>query len=254
MSELLDRNVELQVWNGVEKILGNDDSGHGLSHVKRVQTMSLWFASDVDEPVSLAVVSLAALLHDVDDYKIVGRKQSKKLSNAIEIMNNIGIDESTQRTVREIIASMGYGRALRGIRPTTLEGRIVSDADMCDAIGAGGIIRCLQYAVSSKGSGVVFNQNAWPIIDITADQYNKFGTTGHNDSFINHFFEKLLRLKDMMMTKPGYQEAVTRDKQMVAFLSGFFREENAPEWSGLLEKYLNQRRNYVSGQGLNSQK
>lgn len=88
--------------------------------------------------VDLTVVSLAAQLHDVDDYKLVGKEQSERQANATEIMNSVGIDEVTQSKVRDIIANMGYSKSLKGIRPTTIEGKLVSDADMCDALGAGG--------------------------------------------------------------------------------------------------------------------
>ena len=241
MSEFLSRDVESQVLSDVRKVLGDDDSGHGIDHIERVWVMSKRFANQISEPVDINIVILAALLHDVDDYKLVGRERSRLQANAIEIMNNVGIDEVTQLAVRVIIANMGYSTALKGIRPTTIEGKIVSDADMCDAIGVGGIVRCLQYAVSSKGSGVIFDSNAWPTIDITADQYNQFDATRHNDSFVNHFFEKLLKLKGIMLTEPGLNEATIRDEQMVTFLQEFFREENATKWSKMLETYLNQR-------------
>lgn len=142
----------------------------------------------------------------------------------------------------EIIASMGYSKALRGVRPKSLEGQIVSDADMCDAIGINGAMRSLVYALSDKGNKRVFDPSVWPDVELGADKYNVDGGTTHDtDGFINHFFEKLLKLKAMMLTEPGKQEAAVRDGAMVQLLRHYFREQNTPEWSDFLEKYLAKR-------------
>ena len=236
----IDNTLDI-VWHKVEEILGRDDSGHDMSHIRRVHGMAMDFADGIAEPVDKITVELSALLHDVDDYKLVGREQAEHLTNAQRVMDLVSVDDGVQLAVRDIIANMGYRKSLSGIRPTTIEGKIVSDADMCDAIGASGVVRALSYAVSSKGSGVVFDRAVWPIVDITAGQYNSSGNSHSTDSFINHFFEKLLKIKSMMMTEPGRAEAAIRDEQMVSFLRSFFREEQAPEWSEFLEKYIASR-------------
>jgi len=240
MTGELDGSIRHAVWQGVERCLGTDGSGHGVDHVERVYELSMRFCDHYPD-VGREVVALSAMLHDVDDYKLVGRDKAMRLQNATEIMESVGIDEQMQVAVRGIVATMGYSKVLRGIRPSTLEGAIVSDADMCDAIGANGITRALMYAVSDKGSGVVFDRNIFPLINLTADQYNGDGTTRRRDSFINHFFEKLLKVKGLMMTEPGQQEAVERDGLMVDFLDLYFREQDAPEWSRLLEDYIARR-------------
>ncbi len=242
MSKISSPELQDEVWRRVTEILGGDDSGHGTDHVKRVQTMALRFASETSEPVNITVVSLAAQLHDVDDYKLVGREQAEKLTNTTEIMKAVELDEATQRTVRDIVANMGYSKALKGIRPTTIEGMIVSDADMCDSMGASGIIRALTYAVSSIGSGVIFDPRCKPNMCMTAEKYNVHGTLCDNDSFVNFFFEKMLKLKGMMLTDPGRAEAQKRDELMVDFLRQYFYEENVPEWSDLLDEYLAERK------------
>lgn len=223
MTEKISEERFKQVIDKVSDVLGADDSGHGIDHVMRVHDMSVRFASTVPEDVDDDVVRLAALLHDVDDYKLVGKKQSGLQNNAVEIMSSVGIDSKMQITVKNIIANMGYSKSLRGVRPAIVEGKIVSDADMCDAIGASGVIRALTYAMSDKGSGVIFNRQQWPAINITAEQYNVTGNTHDTDNFINHFFEKLLKLKGMMMTQPGRKEASVRDQQMIDFLRSYFR-------------------------------
>lgn len=165
-----------------------------MDHIERVEAMTMRFCEHFGADVDYDIARLAALLHDVDDYKPVGLAKGRNglFENAVMIMRDAGIDDATQTAVKEIIATIGYSKALRGIRPTALEGQIVSDADMCDAIGVTGAMRALQYAVSDKGSGVVFDARVWPDVNIGADRYNANGSTHEGDSFVNHFFEKCL--------------------------------------------------------------
>jgi len=221
----------------VEKLLGNDDSGHDTEHIQRVATLADQIAKRT-EAVSRGLVRAIALLHDVDDYKLVGKEAADSMANTSRIMAAASIGEVTQEEIRDAIMNMGYSKSLKGIRPKTPEGKVASDADLCDAIGAIGIVRCLQYAVSSRGSGVVFDPGVWPNTQITAEEYNAKGSTHDTDSFINHFFERLLYARDLMQTKAGYEEACVRHDEMVNFLRAFFREHNQPEWSEFLENYL----------------
>ena len=225
-----------EVKKSVFELLDKEDSGHGVDHVLRVYNLALEFAKL--EGANPLIVGLAALLHDVDDYKIVGKEQALKLTNTRNIMNKNFVSKDIQLQVIEIIKNMGYSNYLKGVRPHTLEGMIVSDADMCDAIGANGIIRSVIYAVSSKGNGVIFNKNIFPNINITALEYNNLGTTYDTDNAINHFFEKLLKLSNLMMTKSGISESLKRQEIMIQFLEEFFREENVSDWSNFLKIYL----------------
>lgn len=223
---------------GVVDCLGGDDSGHGMDHIDRVEAMTMRFCEHYNGVVNADIARLAALLHDVDDYKLIGRHKADRLANTAVIMDRAGIDSDLQQAVKDIIITIGYGKALAGVRPDTLEGKIVSDADMCDASGVTGVVRALQYAVSNKGSGVVFDPSVWPDVAIGADRYNADGNTHEGDSFINYFFEKMFRLKGMMLTEPGVREATVRDAVMVDILRHYFREQNTPEWSEFLEKYI----------------
>lgn len=218
------------------ELLSGDSSGHGADHVLRVYDLALKFAET--EGANQEIVALAVLLHDVDDYKLFGKESSENLTNAKKIMSSTNINNNTQEAVLDIIRTMGYSKYLKGIRPTSLEGKIVSDADMCDAIGANGIVRNIVYAVSGKGSGIIFDKNTYPNVDITHEQYNSGKENHSTNSAINHFFEKLLKLKDLMMTESGKKEAIERQQIMVDFLKHFFKEENAPEWIVFLEKFL----------------
>lgn len=226
----------------VRDCLGSDSSGHDMSHIERVEALTTQFAGQENlsnEDVMLA--QAAALLHDVDDYKLVGKENADALTNATKIMEHAGFDDEMIIPVKGIIASIGYSKALKGVRPNTLPGKIVSDADMCDAIGANGIVRSIVYAVSDKGNGVIFDKNKKPIANMTAEQYNSNGTTHDTDSAINHFFEKLLRLKGMMLTESGKREAERRDAVMVTFLRQYFNEQNLPDWQRYLESFLIKR-------------
>lgn len=226
-----------RIRDDVSDLLHHDDSGHDIAHIDRVVGLVKSFCSHLPE-ANCALAEAIALLHDVDDYKLVGREKADLLENASRIMDDAELPSTLQQQIKESISSMGYSKSLKGVRPSMLEGQIVSDADMCEAIGANGVVRCLQYAVSPKGSGVVFDPTTWPDVEMTAEKYNRHGTTHDNDSFVNYFFEKLLKLKNMMLTAPGRREAETRDDMMVSFLRQYFREQQEPEWSEFLEKYL----------------
>jgi len=200
------------VENDVKILMSGDNTGHGFEHIQRVFDTAIEIAKK--ENASIEIVGLAALLHDVDDYKLFGQESADNLVNARNIMNKYNIDDVVKNKVCEIIASMGYANAIKGIRPKTLEGKIVSDADMLDAIGACGIIRCLTYALA-RCETVVFDKNIFPDVNMSAEEYKK--TNRKSDNFVNHFFEKLLKLKNMMFTQSGKDEAEKRHKIMMDF-------------------------------------
>lgn len=220
----------------VRELLGGDTSGHADDHVERVALLAERFASECSELVDLQEVLLTAWLHDVDDYKLVGKEQAEKLENAKRIMAQASVAGGLQKAVLENVAAIGYSKRLNGKQPQRLAGQLVSDADMCDAIGAVGIERALVYACHHGGR--IFDPAVWPNVNLVAHEYNADGNTHDTDGFINHFFEKLLKLKGLMLTEPGRIEAKNRQQIMVDFLRHYFREKNAPEWSEFLEEYL----------------
>lgn len=132
-----------QVKEKVNELLNKDNSGHGMEHINRVLNLSLKFVEK--ENGNKTIVSLIALLHDVDDYKLFGMDNAKNLTNAKRIMRECNVDENIQEQVCSSLNNIGYSKRLKGCIPTTLEGKIVSDADMCDALGANGIIRVYPY-------------------------------------------------------------------------------------------------------------
>lgn len=217
----------------VAELLNKDNSGHGMDHINRVLNLSLKFAEK--EKANKDLVALIALLHDVDDYKLFGMEFAENLINAKTIMTNCKINYETQRQVCSELKCIGYSKLLKGIRPKTIEGQIVSDADMCDALGANGILRV--YTYSMKNGKPFFNKNIFPIENMDAEKYIRKCA----DSSVCHIFEKILRLKDLMITKSGKEEAKDRHNIIVEFLYHLFDEEDVPEWTSYLTKYLNQK-------------
>ncbi len=219
-----------EVKQKVYELLNNDNSGHGIEHINRVLDLALKFAKI--ENADKDIVSLIALLHDVDDYKLFGMNNAENLTNAKRIMSDSNIDENIQAQVCLALNNIGYSKRLKGCCPTTLEGKIVSDADMCDALGANGILRV--YTYSMKNGKPFFDRNIFPIENISADKYTKKCA----DSSVCHMFEKILKIKDLMLTDVGKKEAISRHQIIVDFLYHLFSEENAPDWIDYLDNYL----------------
>ena len=220
-----------KVRKQVCKLLDKDNSGHGMEHVERVLKTSLKFAKT--ENANEEIVALIALLHDVDDYKLFGVKDADNLANAGKILEQCSVEGNIKKQVLNAIKTIGYSKRLKGISPITLEGMIVSDADMCDSIGATGILRSYQYNLAH--GNLFFDKNIYPTLNMSAADYmaKKGGTV------VTHMFEKLLKLKDLMLTDSGKKEAIERHDIMVEFLYRFFEEENVPEWIDYLDNYLN---------------
>ena len=219
----------------VEELLKDEDSGHGMDHINRVFNLAMKFAQNED--CNPEIVALGALLHDVDDYKLFGKQNQESLFNTKTILNKLNVSNRTKEAVINIIQNMGYSKRLKGIQPNTIEGKIVSDADMCDALGATGIIRTQQYSLAHGRE--FFNKEIFPNDNLSADKYSKTGS----DTTVNHFFEKLLKLKGLMLTSSGEKEATKRHEFMISFLRNVFNEENAHEWKTYLNNFLDNLEN-----------
>lgn len=222
-----------RVKEKVRNLLDKDNSGHGMDHINRVLDLSLKFAEK--ENANKELVALIALLHDVDDYKLFGKENAENLTNAKTIMNECNIEKDIQEQVCLALNNIGYSKRLKGCCPTTLEGKIVSDADMCDALGANGILRV--YTYSMKNGKPFFDRNIFPIEDMSAEKY----TRKCADSSVCHMFEKILKLKDLMLTDSGKEESKNRHQILVDFLYHLFSEENAPEWIEYLDNFIETR-------------
>lgn len=225
----MNKEIIEQIKKEVFEILEKDNSGHGANHIERVYNLSIKFAAK--ESADIFITSLIALLHDVDDYKLFGIESAEELTNAKIIMNKYDIDISIQEKVLEAISKIGYKKSLNGIRPNILEGMIVSDADMCDSIGVTGILRTYDYQTSHGMP--FFDKNIFPNENVGINNYKIC-----SESAVCHCFEKLLRLKDLMLTSAGKSEAESRHSILVEMLYHLFEEENALEWKEYLDEFL----------------
>lgn len=220
------------VADQVRQLLNDSNHGHGFDHVERVRQLALKLAER--EGGDRQVIELAALLHDVDDYKLFGQQAAADLMNAKRILKQAKIDKSTSQAVLEIISSMGYSNYLKGIRPQTIEGWIISDADMCDAIGTQGILRTHAYTLSQDR--LFFDPAIAPRTgELSPDQYQAGAPHG-----VQHFFDKLLLIPDLMLTESGRQIAKQRQQIMIDFLANLFEETGATAWQKYLQVFIKQ--------------
>ena len=215
----------------VNELFVSENSGHGMDHILRVVRLAENFAEN--EKCNKTIVVLSALLHNADDYKLFGDKNQKELTNTNKILTEIGASTHIKEQVLEIVATIGYSKRLKGIKPKTIEGKIVSDADMCDALGAQGILRTQQYIL--KHNKPFFDKDIFPNENLTAESYKKDCA----DTGVVHLFEKMLKLKDLMFTQSGKKEALIRHNFVVNFLEELFYEENASNWQQYLNDFLN---------------
>lgn len=212
----------------VAQILTDEGSGHDWQHISRVRATAEKLA--IAESADIDVVVLSALLHDVDDRKVTGDNTTEKLlPNARRILSEAGADIGLSTLVCDTIRMTGFHKSLIEGPDRTLEAQILSDADQLDAIGAVGIARTFVYGASRNRP--MFTPDAMPMTDFTAEEYDR-----NQGSTVAHFFEKLLKLRDMMATTAGRDEARIRHMRMVDFLDAFFSETSAPlEWTKMLD-------------------
>lgn len=196
----------------------DDFSGHDYYHTERVYRLALQIAQA--EGGDLFVVSLAALLHDLDDRKLSPETHATK-GKALAFMRGHDLPEDIIQAVVEIIKRLSFAGDGADV-PDTLEGQIVQDADRLDAIGAIGIARAFAYGGSHHRP--MHDPDEAPRLSMTREEY----AAGRSTS-INHFYEKLLRLKDRMNTAEGKRMAQERHRFMEQYLEKFFAEWDGQE-------------------------
>ncbi len=202
----------------VQRFFRGDASGHDWFHTHRVVNLAIYLAEK--EGADAPLCRLAALLHDVDDYKLTGGDFGVT-EHAVQLMKDFGFSEETRDKVCAIIAKVSFKGADTEI-PESLEGRIVQDADRLDAIGAIGIGRTFAYG-GSRGQAM-YDPAIVPQPGKTAEEYRK-----NSNTTINHFYEKLLLLKDMMNTDTARILAEHRHQVMEGFLKEFYAEWDFPK-------------------------
>ncbi len=214
----------------VTKLLDGDNSGHGMDHVNRVASIAERIAKKENANVDLAIA--IALLHDADDYKLFGQDIADDLTNTKNILEKTGFNAEEKETILKSLKTIGYSKRLEGITPEILESKIVSDADMLDGMGAVGILRSYHYNISH--GNLFFDKDEFPTLNMSASEYKK----KHTGTVVTHIFEKILTLKDLMLTKEGKKEAKKRYDFIIGFLREYFEEENALEWINYLNEYI----------------
>lgn len=199
----------------VKEIMSEESSGHDWWHIYRVWNLARKIAEK--ENANIFIVEMAALLHDVEDWKL---KESLQTDGKVkEWFVKVNISEKEINEILHIIENISYKGANVAENPLTIEGKIVQDADRIDAIGAIGVARAFAYG-GSKGREL-YNP------EIEPEMHNDFAayksSKGHT---INHFYEKLLLLKDRMNTETAKQIAIKRHEFLITFLENFNKEWN----------------------------
>ncbi|WCM41518.1 HD domain-containing protein [Flavobacterium sp. CBA20B-1] len=207
-----------QTVNFVKKELEGAEAGHDWFHIQRVYKNALTLLKT--EQANEQVVVLGALLHDIADSKFHNGDETIGPKKARNFMASINIKEDVQAHVVKIIENISFkgGNFNRTFHSKELE--IVQDADRLDAIGAIGIARTFNYG--GYKNNAMHNPEIAPKLKMTKEEYKH-----HKGTTINHFYEKLLLLKDLMNTQTGKEMAANRHRYMEGFLEQFFNE-----WEG----------------------
>ena len=198
----------------IRDLFEGDGSGHDYFHSLRVHDAAVTIQAS--EGGDQDIIRLAALLHDADDRKLF---DSTDYDNARRFMDSNSIPQDVQDSVVRVISQISFKGKDTAV-PDTLEGKVVQDADRLDAIGAIGIGRAFAYGGSRSRPMHVPGKGF--LSDMDADTYYS-----HENTTINHFYEKLLLLKDMMNTETAREMAEGRHAFMESFLEEFYAE-----WEG----------------------
>jgi uncharacterized protein len=198
--------------NYVRSLFENDFTGHDWWHINRVRNLALKIAGK--EGGDGFVIEMSALLHDVDDWKINNEENSSK---ALEWLKIIKIPDSVSKRILDVIEQVSFKGAGVKNEADSTEAKIVQDADRLDAIGAIGIARTFAYGGSKQRP--IYLPEIKPELHNNFESYKK--TTAPT---INHFYEKLLLLKNRLNTKTAIEIAKNRHTFMETFLEQFFKE------------------------------
>ena len=203
----------------VKNTLQGAEGGHDWFHIERVYKNALLIAED--ENVDNFIVSLGALLHDIADAKFYDGDETIGPKLARKFLEKQEVDEESIVHIENIIQYISYKTSLSdGVKFSSPELAVIQDADRLDAIGAIGIARCFNYG--GFKNRVLYDPEIKPNLNMTKDEYKK-----STAPTINHFYEKLLLLKDKMNTQRGKQIAIQRHNYMESFLKQFYIEWNA---------------------------
>ena len=215
----MNNEIILKTANYVKEKLSGESSGHDWWYVYRVWNLGKKIA--LSEKANLNVVELTCLLHDISDWKFNDGDDNIGPKLAREYLAKLNVNRKVIDSVFNIIKNLSFKGANVENSIITLEGKCVQDADRLDAMGAIGISRAFAYGGYTRRE--MHNPNIKPVLANSFDEYKKNGITT-----INHFYEKLLLLKNRMNTITGKKLAEDRHKFMKLHLKQFL-----DEWEGL---------------------
>ena len=210
--------IILNTIDFVKETLEGAEGGHDWFHIERVYKNALLISEN--EKVDRFTVQLGALLHDIADAKFYNGDESIGPKKAREFLKKQHVDKDIIIHIENIILFISYKSSLDTSKKfTSPELDVIQDADRLDAIGAIGIARCFNYGGFKNRS--LYDPAIEPNLEMTKEQYKK-----STAPTINHFYEKLLLLKDKMNTKTGQLLAKDRHRYMEGFLQQFYEEWN----------------------------
>ncbi|WP_209388917.1 HD domain-containing protein [Chryseobacterium sp. RR2-3-20] len=212
MSDIINNTIDF-----VKDKLNGAEAGHDWFHIERVWKLSQKIAKT--ENCQHEVVELAALLHDIADPKFHDGDETLALKISRDFLESQNVEEEIINQVLFIIQNISFKN--RGEAPEILpiELKIVQDADRIDAIGAIGVARTFNFG--GFKNNLMYHPDIAPKLNMSKEEYKK-----SNGTTINHFYEKLLLLKDLMNTREGKKIAEERHQFMLTFLDQFYKEWN----------------------------
>ncbi|KAB2338200.1 HD domain-containing protein [Cytobacillus depressus] len=200
----------------VRNLLGEDSTGHDWFHIERVRRNALYIC-EKEGKGNQFIIEMAALLHDVPDEKLNSSKEEgeKQLFEFLEVLE---LEQKVRAQIIEIIGSISFKGGKKSVL-TSIEAEIVQDADRLDAIGAIGIARTFAYG--GKKGQLIYAPNIQVRETMSEEEYRK-----GKSSSVHHFYEKLLKLKDLLNTDSAKEIANKRHQFMENYLEEFFNEWN----------------------------
>lgn len=213
----------------VKETLQHAEGGHDWFHIQRVFNNTMLIARE--EKVNILTVSLGALLHDIADAKFHDGDEALGPQMAEDFLRSIGTPKRTINHVVKIIRFSSFKSSLEDSKNkrkkfSSKELQVVQDADRLDAIGAMGIARAFNYG--GFKNRLLYDPSVPPNLKLTKEEYKK-----STAPTINHFYEKLLLLKDKMNTKTGKRLGEQRHQFMLDYLEQFYKEWNPLSFKGL---------------------
>lgn len=202
----------------VKTTLENAKPSHDFFHIERVYNMAVHIAEE-EQADNMLVVKLWALLHDIADYKYHDGDETIGPKMAWEFLFSIWVEDEVILHVQNIIKNISYSTNLWEVTFQSKELDIVKDADKLDALWAVWIARCLCF--SGEKGREIYNPEIEVKLNMSKEEYKK-----HKSTAINHFYEKLLKLKDLINTPTGKKIAWERHAFMEKYLEQFMREIN----------------------------